>query len=451
VISLNKGLGLRRFARDSLLNLIRQGWTIFIGLGVSILLARALGKDSRGILTLALLLPEVLFILINLGIAPATVYFVGRGTHTPEQATHNNIILSGVISVFGLLFGIIVCFTLAKFLFPGVPQNILLISLPILPLTMVMAFLNAIFQGLQDFRTFNFVTMISQLILLILVFLIVWVFAGGIPGAICSYIVSILVGVIILLAKLKNKISSPLFKINKSDLIELMTYGIKAHIGNITTYLNYRVDNIILNAKAGSGSVGLYSVSVSIAERFWIPANAAGAVILPRIASLGDDEERKSQITPLTARLVFWFSIGMALVAWPISYWAIPFLYSQEYQGSIEPFLLILPGVAMLNIAKILANDISGRGRPEINTIISVIALITNIFANLILIPKLYSAGAALSSTISYSILAILTIYTYCHLTKVNWYKLIFLNKEDFTRIRKLFTISAKKIFIFFK
>jgi O-antigen/teichoic acid export membrane protein len=59
---MSQNLELRRLARDSSYNLIRQIWIIIIGLIVSIILARGLGAEQRGIYTLAVLLPEILVI-----------------------------------------------------------------------------------------------------------------------------------------------------------------------------------------------------------------------------------------------------------------------------------------------------------------------------------------------------------------------------------------------------
>ena len=72
-------LELHKFARDSSYNFFRNMWKILLGLAISILLARGLGKENRGIFALALLLPNMLYTFMRLGIGAATVYYVGRG------------------------------------------------------------------------------------------------------------------------------------------------------------------------------------------------------------------------------------------------------------------------------------------------------------------------------------------------------------------------------------
>jgi len=95
---------------------------------------------------------------------------------------------------------------------------------------------------------------------------------------------------------------------------KVLKYGIKAYLGNIVGFLNYRADTFILNYITDPSQVGIYSVSVNMAERLWIPSTAIGTVIFPRIASLENDEESRKQITPATARSVLWLSLAMAML-----------------------------------------------------------------------------------------------------------------------------------------
>jgi O-antigen/teichoic acid export membrane protein len=444
-----KHLELRRLARDSTYNLIRQGWAIFIGLIVSILLARGLGKQDWGILTITLLLPEILITLLNLGIGPATIYYVSRGQWSPQRALGGNLALALWTSLTSIIIGMGLIFLGGDFIFPQIPKSLLAISLIYIPISFLVAYLNTIYHGLQDFRTFNLIGMISQLLLLILVVLLVWIFPGGVYGALYAYIGSNLGGLIVLIALLTKKMNlvfKPNLHLDTSHLNQAFQYGIKAHLANFITYLNYRLDNLLLNHFAGTSQVGIYSVAVGIGEKLWIPSSAISAVILPRIASQDYDEERRRQLTPMTARYVTWLSLLMVIVLWPVAGWLITLLYSPEFQEAAFSLRLILPGIVLLNTVRVLANDIAGRGLPEINLFQSAIALGVNIIANLILIPLFSARGAALASTISYSVLAILTLRVYCRLAKVSWLSIYLPNRTDLAYLLKVWGIALKRL-----
>lgn len=444
-----KGLELRRLAKDSTYNLIRQGWAIIIGLIVSILLARGLGKENQGILTITLLLPELLIALFNLGIGPATIYYISRGQWSPQHALQGNTVFAIWISLISIVIGVGLIYIGNDYFFTSIPKSLLLISLFTIPISLLLAYLNTIFNALQDFRTFNLISMISQFILLILVFLLVWILPGGVYGAMYAYIGSNLGGLIVLILLLIKKLNlhfQPSLGLDLIHVKKALDYGIKAHLGNLVTYLNYRVDNLLLNHFSGASQVGIYSVAVGIGERLWIPSSAVSAVILPRIASQEYDEERRRQLTTLTARFVTWLSLLMVIVLWPLAEWIITLLYSQEFQEAAFPLRLILPGIVFLNTARVLANDIAGRGLPEVNLLQSAIALAVNIIANLILIPLYASRGAALASTISYSVLAILTLRAYCRLARVSWLSVYLPTRTDWTYLMKFWKVALKRL-----
>jgi len=64
--------------------------------------------------------------------------------------------------------------------------------------------------------------------------------------------------------------------------------------------------------------------------------------------------------------------------------------------------MVLLPGVVLLGSAKILTNDIAGRGYPHYNSITAGLSLVVTIILNFILIPMMGVVGAALASTLSY-------------------------------------------------
>jgi O-antigen/teichoic acid export membrane protein len=136
----------------------------------------------------------------------------------------------------------------------------------------------------------------------------------------------------------------------------------------------------------------------------------------------------------------------MVVILWPLAEWLITLLYSPEFQEAAYSLRLILPGIVLLNTARVLAHDIAGRGMPEINLLQSAIALAVNIIANLILIPLYASRGAALASTISYSVLAILTLRVYCRLANVSWLSIYLPNRNDLTYLMKLWVIAMRRL-----
>jgi O-antigen/teichoic acid export membrane protein len=125
----------------------------------------------------------------------------------------------------------------------------------------------------------------------------------------------------------------------------------------------------------------------------------------------------------------------MGLVTWVLAKWGIVLLYSDAYLESAVALRALLPGVVALSFSKILANDIAGRGNPGINSQQSTIAFVVNVIANLILIPRLGVVGAALATSLSYSLLTILKLFVYIRIAQVSWRDVLLLNREDWRRL----------------
>jgi O-antigen/teichoic acid export membrane protein len=61
--------------------------------------------------------------------------------------------------------------------------------------------------------------------------------------------------------------------------------------------------------------------------------------------------------------------------------------------------------VILLGGAKVLTNEIAGRGYPQYNSFNAGVALILTVIFDLILIPRIGILGAALASSISYTVI----------------------------------------------
>lgn len=65
-----------------------------------------------------------------------------------------------------------------------------------------------------------------------------------------------------------------------------------------------------------------------------------------------------------------------------------------------------------------LTSDISGRGYPQYNSIAAGLALVATVALDIVLIPSMGIIGAALASTISYSMTFVLSVVFYLLVAK---------------------------------
>jgi len=434
-------LNLKLFAKDSFLNLIRQTMVIVVGLVTSTILARGLGVEDRGIYALALLLPSLLVVLLNSGFQSAIIYYVASNEYNLGELIGKNIALSMWISVIAIALGGLVIGGAYQTLFPGVPVEFLVLSLLIAPITLFKENLTAAFQGLQHFRIYNLIEIIPQIGQLIFVLIMVYWLKSGVLGALIAIMMGRLAALTVCVMLIKRQINRQKVTFVWRDWSynkRLLSYGGRAHISYISNFLNYRIDIFLLNLITHSPFIGLYDVGVTLVERLWMISQSVNTVAFPRIVASKDGEVNRKQLTVLVFRYVLWFSSFAAFFSFVLGEWIVVLLYGQEFRYAAVAFRLLIPGIMILGIARVAGNDTAGRGKPGINAVQSILSVAVNIILNLVLIPKFDFLGAAIATTISYSMLGILFVYTFCKNTDTNWRELVLPTREDVRRLYRL-------------
>jgi O-antigen/teichoic acid export membrane protein len=181
-----------------------------------------------------------------------------------------------------------------------------------------------------------------------------------------------------------------------------LSYGLRIYPASVTGYFSYRADVLILGAMLGdAAAVGLYTFAVSLAELAFMVPDSVSTVFYPRVAGMDrrDADALAPQVSRFTLMVTCIALLGLVPAAWLATNVVLP-----AYAGSLPAFLVLLPGIVALSVSKVLAGYIGGLGLPLHVARASVINLVVNVLANVILIPLLGIIGAALASMVSYTV-----------------------------------------------
>jgi O-antigen/teichoic acid export membrane protein len=412
------------YSQKAGMTLVARVISIVFGFITSILLARILGSEAFGVYSLAMLLPTVIVIFADFGISPASVYYVAQGKFSRKEIFGNNILFTIVISFAAVLFGFIVSFFFSEQLFLGVPKSYLFLALLFIPIKLFFTFIRNTLLGAQLFLDYNLLNIVPSVLFFISIVAALWVLKSGPDGALMAGIIAWLLTDIILFLRTKKAFGGVSLKRNYTYQKQAISYGLKAYLGNALQFLNYRLDMFLVNSFLNVSAVGYYSIAVLLAERLWLVSQVASTVIFPRIAS-ETDEKKRLEFTPLVARTVFWITAFGALALFLLSRILIVVFYSDKFLASLPPLQALLIGVIGLAVGRVLALDLSGRGRPILNTYVAVITLVSNISLNLIWIPAYGIVGAAWASTVSYLVMFFCTFLFYYRITGNSWQKIL--------------------------
>jgi len=422
--------------KDVSITLIGKLILLFMGIISSVIVARYLGSSGKGIFAVLGVISGIALQFGNLGIPAANIYFLGKEKILLSQITANSFFF-GVGG--GISMGVIVY--LLFILYPNIIGNInsffLIVTLISLPFAFITLLYTNIIIGCQRFFEYNLITILEGLFGLVVnnIILLVILKKGIVELAIMSTITTIILSLtyIIYVSRLaKFKISFDLILFHR-----MIKYGIKSYIASFLGYLIIRSDIFLVNYFLGIGSTGIYSVAVGFADLLYILPSTVGMILFPKISGSQDDKGILTQtVSCYTVLMMIILCLTMGIISKPL----ILLLYGSQFRSAIAPFLWLLPGIFSLGIGTILMQDLAGRGLPPIVYIAPSIALFVNVLLNIVLIPVIHINGAAISSSISYTIMMGLTLRYFLRLTNSSLSDVLIIKRKHLSMLKDIIT-----------
>ncbi len=408
-----------RFIKDSTKVFLSQLICLLCGFVSSVIVARAIGASGKGIYELVKIITWLGSIFIGFGVEEATIYYVSKYPEKRE-AILSNIIFFTIIS--GAIFSILLAYNSQWFIthpLPNLDKFFFILAVACIPAFTLSRCITAFFQGMREFNFY----LISHIVFSInLLICSIFAFKGvtfAIIGLTCVFFSSSIVNLILLMSKVKLR-TLPDFKL----LLKILSYGIRAQIGILIRFVNLRADNFILNYYAGTSAVGIYSVSVALAEALWKIPSAFATVLLPRIASFSN--EKIKEYTERTMSITTLLVIGGIIVLFLLGKPLIRLLWGKSFSLSYIPMLWLFPGILSLSISKICSSVFHGKGKPEYGSLLSIISCVIMLPLDFILIPKYNVVGASIATSISYGVSGIVALLLLFRLIKGVEFKKLF-------------------------
>ncbi|WP_341279561.1 oligosaccharide flippase family protein [Paenibacillus sp. FSL H8-0537] len=398
---------------------------------VSVLTARLLGPEGKGMITAILVIPTLVVTIADLGIRQAAAYLIGK-----KIFNYNDIVST-------LLFMWLISSSLSVAVVMGIlllqyggeySWELLVICTLTVPVNLAIQYLRGIMQGKGNIGSINKVEIIKTALNFIILLILVWALGMGVLGAALT---QLLMAAFTLGYSMKLLLGEVKFKFKYIHPIpqQMMRQGFSFALALFIIQLNYRVDVIILERFTNVIEVGIYSVGTNLAELIWQLPAAIGLILFSRSASSSSSQEAVERTAKLI-RVIMPVLIVFGVFFWFMSPLFIRLLYGADFAESGQVIRYLLPGIIAMVLFKLIHSDLSGRGAPLFSLRVSVIALIMNVVLNFILVPKYGAVGASISSSISYMYAGVAFIIFYARRESISLSRLLILNKEDWAQIK---------------
>lgn len=382
-------------------------FTLILSLGTSVILARMLGPADRGLFGLAVLIPTIGAKFCSMGQETVNNTFAGLYRDKRKSLFLQSLImtLAGTVVCTLVVYTIFFLLPVRRGQFDQIGSEIIWLSCLVTPFLMLSDILIALVKGIAKIIAAAVILVVQKAVFLALLFIFLVLMAGGVKTAIVLTGVNCLIGVALSIWVVRDYVTLRPSKFTGWLFKKSLVFGGQINLATFGDFLHYRIDQIILAYMVPIDQLGLYVVAVGLSERIRLVPDSISCAFLPRLAN--EVSKRQSQV-PKVFRCATIIALLSMILAGIFGVPAILVLFGWRFLGVILPFLLLLPGSMVLGVASVLANDLVVRNRPKYNIWVSYLALTANILFNIFLIPLLGIVGAAVASSLSYTVEGIL-------------------------------------------
>lgn len=432
--------------KNALLTFSRQILSGVLSFIVVILIARLMGVENNGVFATIMLLPLLASSLLNLGLSPATVYYLAGNKVNKSQAVVDALIIVAIVIILFSTISVFLKWVYPETVFPTLSNSEYFVALTIFPSLLITNIAVSVFQGVKNYRLMNVVLLIQPgLLSIVLATALVMKYELSLLMLLLIMSSVYLISTILALIFCYRIIGGLNHISDRSYKKKLLSFGVRAHLANVIAVLNYKIDIICLSIFLAPIEVGLYAVAVQVAEKLWLFSDAITTVLYPELTGINKSSDRVIIVSRVT-RIVTFFTVISALVVGFLSLKLVPILFGVDYIESILPLLILLPGIVIASTNKVIATDFSAQGKPELNMYIASFALVINVVFNIALIPKFGVAGAAMATGISYLVNFIVRAILFSRISDIEFIRIIKINRSDFDWLKnKLINLFGLK------
>jgi len=420
--------------------------TLALQVPTSILVARFLGVEGKGLYTLLTVLPWIVSYVVMGGTDTALTYYLSGGRAALRSLAVQSFFLSLFFSVASIPVYI---YLVVPHVLGDISSVLLFISSSLIPLAFARYYLLSILLGQEKITRFNYQYMFTSLLILLLI-IIAGLINGSLPSVLGAFAAGHLVSLPLALFWI-NRAPGKTGK-NPSDVDSLrgirllrscLFYGWRGHAGGILVTLNQRLDIFLLGALSNPKEVGLYSVAVAMAEVIWHVPMSVHLNLFPRVSAIGSLEGAGK--LPRAVRMTLLISLAVALTLFLAGRPAIHLLFGAAFLPAVDSLLILLPGVVAAGVAQVFESYFAGVDKRQYQSYSVGAAFAVGVLLCVLWVPRYGAFGAAAASTASYSVQFLISAGLYRRLGRLDFMAFFIPRRNDLRDIYKTARYLAGK------
>lgn len=403
------------------LNLLVKPFWIF---GIDRSVQNVVGAESYGMYFSLFSFSLLLNILLDVGITSFNNRAIAREPSLLSEYFSNIIVLKFLLAIIYA----VVCLVAGGIIgYKAVQFRILIFLIINQFLASFLLYLRSNISGLHFFRTDSIISVLDRALVIIICSVLLW---GGITdrafqiewfvyAQTAAYSATVLVAFLIVLSKseyLKPGIDPKYFTgiIRKSYPFALLIL--------LMSFYN-RIDSVMLERllPGGDAYAGLYAQSFRILDAAAMFAFLFAGLLLPIFSRMIKQDQSVNEMVRLSFSLIIIPALTLAAVAFFYPQEIIDWMYYGPTTESYRIFPLLMFGFVAISATYIFGTLLTANGSLLELNLLATSALILNVLLNFILIPRFHAFGAAITSLVTQSYMALFQVIIAVLKFKFKW------------------------------
>jgi O-antigen/teichoic acid export membrane protein len=348
----------------------------FIFLSVySIIIARSLGPELRGIFFLLQSYLGIITVLASLSLPTIMTVVLSRNEFSLTEVHSAAVIISVLLGLPSIFAGLIIFRTTASL--GSVPLASTILYFSSSPLIIYKLMWNGMILGMMNFKILNLFAVFDSIAMLVPAFIIVVLLGHRLAGAMSAFLLSALISFFVQCLIMIKKYR-PSFHYSSNCLKSIINLGLKQHFGIAIYNIYLRADAFILSVLSTPQNMGFYSVAKGFTNNISLAVNPITKVMFPHISSAGT--EKSKDYTASLFKVILFVGISVSSIFYIIAPMAFRILYGTTYNHSIKHARILAFSLAFLLI-QVPMNlwFIGNLKRPLLSAYVSASALILTV------------------------------------------------------------------------
>jgi O-antigen/teichoic acid export membrane protein len=371
---------------------------IAIGLATTVIVARILGPEGRGLYAVATAIGAIGVQCGTLGLHTVNSYAVAKDRSRLPGLLGNSLAASAIVGALAVA-GPYAVFATWPELSP-LGGSLLFLALLSIPFGLAYTLVQSLLLGVNAVATYNRTELANRGLALVMIVAATPLHLVS-PQAVFAVGLAMTAGTgaaaVCCLVRLSGCAPRPSWELFGSNL----PYGLRAYLGTFFCFLVSRTDVLMLKYLSGAEAAGYYSIAGTMADNVAILPVIVASLLLPKLSATADIGCKyvlmRTAAVGVTVILAPLFAATVLLAPW-----AVRALFGKDFAPAAPAYVWLMPGMLFLSIEVVAVQFLNSIGYPIVVVWIWLGCVVFKVVANLWVIPLYGITGVSVVASFAY-------------------------------------------------